>query len=75
MQDMHAIIAQVRETPRLMNQYSYLSTSEWLILCLGVGTKTSIAKLGNRYPTIADAWQRIGESGQRIVTEAWESAR
>jgi hypothetical protein len=71
MQDMRSIIGQVRENPTLIDQYGYLSTAEWLILCLGVGTKESIAKLG-RYPTIAEAWQRIGYKGQTIVTEIWQ---
>lgn len=71
MQDMAAIIDNVRENPRRMSQYGYLSTAEWLILCLGVGTKASIAKLPPVYPTVADAWRRIGEDGQRIVTDAW----
>lgn len=71
MQDMRSIIAAVRANPRTLSHHSYMSTSEWLILCLGVGTKASIAKLPPSYPTIADAWQRIGPTGQAIVTEAW----
>lgn len=75
MQDLAAIIDRVRENPRLLNQYGYLSTSEWLIVCLGVGTKHSIAKLADgRFQTIPEAWQRIGAEGQAIVTEAWERA-
>lgn len=71
MQDMNAIIEDVLRHPRRLSSYGYLSTSEWLILCLGVGTKASIAKLPASYPTISDAWNRIGETGQRIVTESW----
>lgn len=74
MQNLAAIIQQVRANPRTLNSYGYLSTSEWLILCLGVGTKASIAKLPPSYPTIGDAWQRIGEDGQAIVTDAWGNA-
>jgi len=74
MQDMAAIIDRVRANPRTLNNYGYLSTSEWLIVCLGVGTKASIAKLPASYPTIGDAWQRIGETGQAIVTESWGNA-
>lgn len=71
MQDMRSIIAQVRANPILVDQYGYLSTSEWLILCLGVGTTDSIVRLPGQYPTISDAWQRIGPTGQRIVSDAW----
>lgn len=74
MQDMTAIIDRVRANPRTLSSYGYLSTAEWLILCLGVGTKSSIAKLPASYPTIGDAWQRIGEDGQAIVTDAWARA-
>lgn len=71
MQNMHAAIATVKADPSAIDRYGYMSTGEWLILCLGVGTKDSIAKLPPNYPTIADAWQRIGVSGQQIVTDAW----
>jgi hypothetical protein len=73
MQDMRTIIRQVQDNPRLMGQYGYLSTSEWLMLLLGVGTKSSIAKLADTScPTIPEAWQRIGPTGQAVVLEAWK---
>ncbi len=66
------IIEAVRENPDALDDYGYLSTSEWLVVCLGVGTPASIARLGDaRYPTIPEAWDRIGSSGRAIVTEAW----
>ncbi|MBC7906898.1 MAG: hypothetical protein H7Y60_09155 [Rhodospirillaceae bacterium] len=66
------IIDAVRDNPEALNDYGYLSTAEWLIVCMGVGTPEAIAALKNaRYPTIPDAWTRIGSSGQQIVLEAW----
>jgi len=66
--DMRSIIAQVRDNPNLIEQYKYLSTSEWLVLCLGIGDLT---KLPASFPTISDAWRRIDGYQRTIVTDVW----
>lgn len=69
------IIDEVRAHPRRLDQYDHLSTSEWLIVCLGVGTKASFTQMARRGgATIPTAWARIGAGGQAIVLEAWGTA-
>lgn len=67
---MFPIIADVHADPERLDGYAYLSTSEWLTLCLAIGTPASLQNLGWPLP---DAWNRIGAVGQDIVVTAWRA--
>ncbi len=52
-----------------------LSTSEELTVLLGIGTPAALRILAKgRFPTIAEAWQRIDEPQRAIVLAAWGDA-
>lgn len=68
-----AMIDTVRSKPRRLKDHDFLSVSEWICLCLGVGTKAALSQLPATYPTAPEAWKRLDASQRATVLHAWES--
>ncbi|MGC2853923.1 hypothetical protein ACM64Y_00475 [Novispirillum sp. DQ9] len=66
-------IKDVRAKPRRLRAYDFLSTSEWIALCLGVGTKAALAQLPATFPTAPEAWRRLDAGQRATVLHAWEN--
>lgn len=52
---------------------SCLSTSEELYVLLGIGTPAAMRILAKtRFPTVPEAWQRLGREWQEELVKMWE---
>lgn len=66
------IIDKVRADPEAIRGYDYLSTSEFITVCLAVGTHDSLSKMDARgFPDIPGAWRRIVDEGRQVILKAW----
>lgn len=75
MEKLQAVVDEARaHGAAALDNHGYLSTSEWLCVCLAAGTAESIDRLkGGHYPSVPEAWRRIGPTGQRFVLENWNT--
>lgn len=56
-----------------LDDYGYLSTSEWIVLCLAIGTREALADLQPSYSTLTAAWARLDAGQRATVLHAWEN--